>query len=158
MNQNTEQNIKQNPENKGQKAGTLPRPFTYSYSTEEQEEIRRIRARYRKETSREQKMRELRELDQKSTSAATAAGISVGIMGTLMMGGGMSIALKMTASFLALGIILGLLGIVVIILAYPVYRKVLERTKKKYADRILQLTDELLDEGGRDDSREKETD
>lgn len=137
----------------GQKTGkeTEREPFVYSYSAAEQSELRRIREKYRVETSREKKMREIRKLDQRSTSLAAAVSLTVGIVGTLMMGGGMSIAMLMSQSYLAIGIILGLAGIAVLASAYPLYHRVLEKEQGKNREKILRLTDELLDESEKEE-------
>jgi hypothetical protein len=44
---------------------------------------------------------------------------------------------------LVLGVLLGIVGMVSMIVAYPIYRKVFTNAKTKYAPRILELTAEL---------------
>lgn len=124
--------------------------FQYTYSAKEQEEIKRIRKRYLSPDAREDKLAQLRRLDAAVSSGATTAALVIGILGTLLMGSGMSLIMtpigKALGSFLAMviGLILGLVGMGLVALAYPVYRRRLEKGRKKIAPEILRLTDELL--------------
>ena len=61
--------------------------FSYTYSTEEQEEINRIRKKY--VTSEEDKMEHLHRPDDSVTEKATAVSIIIGIVGSFIMGAGM---------------------------------------------------------------------
>ena len=47
---------------------------------------------------------------------------------------------------MVLGVLLGLVGMVVMFFAYPIYRRILEKTKSKFVPRILELTAELIGE------------
>jgi len=68
------------------------------------------------------------------------------------MGAGMSLIMtdfgavfKVTGiAAMIIGIIIGLLGIVLVALAYPVYSKVLKKERERIAPEIIQLTDELM--------------
>lgn len=124
--------------------------FQYTYSAKEQEEIRRIREKYIKKE--EDKMQYLRRLDMGVAKKAQAASLSLGILGSLIMGAGMSLLMTELGELLGifentamlLGIIIGGAGVILVSLAYPTYIAVLKREKKKIAPEIIRLTDELM--------------
>lgn len=116
--------------------------FRFTYSAAEQKEIERIRSKYHSPSVPEDKMTQLRRLDQSVGQAATAASLAVGIIGALVLGAGMSAC--MVGEQYLLGIPTGLLGIGLVSLAYPVYKWVTRRKRKKLAPQILALSDELL--------------
>lgn len=123
--------------------------FRYTYSAEQQEEIQEIRRKYL--PPEEDKMTRLRKLHQSASSRAQAWSIAVGVIGTLTLGLGMSLCMTdlgtanmRTELALALGILTGVVGLVLVALAYPVYHRVLKRERARIAPEILQLTEELL--------------
>lgn len=124
--------------------------FHYTYSAKEQEEIRNIRKKYEVSVEEEDKMTQLRRLDASVYSKANTTSLVVGIIGALLLGTGMSLIMtdlgKMFGSFWALliGIGVGVIGIVLIAMAYPIYNYTLEREREKIAPDILRLTDELM--------------
>ena len=115
--------------------------FSYTYSAKEQEEINRIRKKYMAE---ENKMEQLRRLDAGVTEKATAVSIIVGIAGALIMGIGMCCAMVWQGIWFSPGIVIGLVGIVVVAMAYPIYQKILKKEREKIAPEIIRLTDELM--------------
>ncbi len=124
--------------------------FQYTYSAKEQEELRRIRQKY--EAGKEDKMTRLRRLDASVSRKATAAALLVGIIGALVMGLGMSLvmtnmgtALGMTQTLsMIVGGAVGVAGMILIALAYPIYGYALKKQRAKIAPEILKLTDELI--------------
>lgn len=118
--------------------------YTYSAPTEEQKrEIERIRQQYSCEMgSSDDKMVLLRRLDKRVNNTATAIAIILGVIGTLIFGLGMSMVLEF--EMVLWGCIIGVIGIVPVALAYPVYAFLLARGKKKYGAKILALTEEIL--------------
>ena len=124
--------------------------FEFTYSAKEQEEIKRIRNKYAVPEETEDKMAQLRRLDASVYSKATTAALVIGIIGALVMGLGMSIV--MTDIGAALGTILamivgvgiGVIGIVLVCLAYPMYTRTLKKEREKIAPEIIRLTDELM--------------
>ena len=122
--------------------------FHYTYSAEQQEEIKRIRKKYA--APEEDKMEQLRRLDGRATRKAQARSIALGVIGALILGTGMSLILTDLGSFmgtaasLIVGILLGLLGMVPIALAYPIYLRTAEKERERVAPEILRLTDELM--------------
>lgn len=121
--------------------------FKMTYSTQQQEEVEAIRKKYT--APEENKMARLRALDAGASKKAASRAITVGVVGTLVMGAGMSLVMSEFGEIagrlaVPLGIALGLIGIAVLACAYPLYHRVLEKERKKIAPEILRLTDELL--------------
>lgn len=114
--------------------------FEYTYSAPRQEEIKKIREKYL--PREEDKMEQLRRLDDSVTQKASVAALVVGILGALILGGGMSLA--MVWERFVIGIAVGILGIVVLSFAYPLYSRILKTEREKIAPEILRLTDELM--------------
>lgn len=124
--------------------------FKYTYSAKEQDEIRRIRQKY--QDREENGISRLRKLDAKVSQKATMVSLVLGIVGVLVMGTGMSLIMTEFGSLLGLtgvlglvvGVIIGLVGIIMVVLAYPVYNTVLKKEREKIAPEILRLTEELM--------------
>ena len=68
----------------------------------------------------------------------------VGLSGTLMLGAGLSLVLVEKYNNFTLGVIIGVVGIIIIALANPVYMVVLEKRRKQVAPKIIKLADEIL--------------
>jgi len=115
--------------------------FTYTYSAKQQEEIKRIRQKY--VPREEDKMEQLRRLDQSATKPGTIAALVLGIVSALILGTGMSCVLVWDDYFIP-GIIVGLVGIAGVALAYPLYNAVTKKQREKLAPQIKQLSDELM--------------
>lgn len=118
--------------------------FNYTYSAKQQAEIENIRKKYAPSTSNEDKMEQLRRLDDGVTRKATVISLVLGITGTLIMGIGMCCTMVWQNTLFVPGIVIGLIGIAMLSVAYPVYNKVLKKERDKIAPEILRLTDELL--------------
>ena len=126
--------------------------FSYTYSAREQAELKKIREKYTPSTKEEDKLARLRRLDASVTQAAQTVAILLGVIGTLILGAGMSLCLVEFESFLgvqkevamAIGIGIGVVGGVLASLAYPVYNAVVKHRRKKLAPEIIRLADELL--------------
>lgn len=114
--------------------------FSYKYSAKEQEEIRKIREKYIPKEA--DKLEQLRQLDESVTKKGTFVSLIVGIIGTLVLGTGMSCCMVWTGYFL-LGIIIGIIGIGMVSIAYPLYKHITEKERKKIAPEIIRLSDEL---------------
>ncbi len=124
--------------------------FRYTYSAKEQEEIQNIRRKYA--TSEEDKMERLRRLDANVTQKATMMALIPGIIGALLLGIGMSLAMSELSGVLGfsqsmaflIGILIGMIGIALVCLAYPLYNHVIKKERAKIAPEILRLTEELM--------------
>lgn len=116
--------------------------FQYTYSAKEQEELKRIRSKYA--PKEENKMELLRRLDAQVTQKATMYSIIVGVIGALILGTGMSCCLVWGGAVFVLGIIIGIIGLAVVGLAYPLYNHTLKKERERIAPEILRLTEELM--------------
>ena len=121
--------------------------FEYTYSAQRQQEIEAIRRKYL--PKEEDKMEQLRRLHSIPTQKAQAASIAIGVVGTLILGTGMSLCMTELGAALGhlamvIGILVGLLGLVMVALAYPLYQSVLKKERRRIAPEILRLSEELL--------------
>ena len=124
--------------------------FSYVYSAEEQDEIRKIRKKY--EFREEDPISRIRKLDNSVTQKATAISLVFGVVGVLIMGSGMSFIMTDLGSIIGmsgnipwiLGMLTGVVGLVLVALAYPMYNNVLKKEREKVASEILELTEELM--------------
>ncbi|MBQ7336827.1 MAG: hypothetical protein IJW40_00055 [Clostridia bacterium] len=123
--------------------------FSYTYSAREQEEVRKIREKYDRTPPAEDKMEQLRRLDRTVTRKGTVASMTLGILGALFLGTGMSLIMTelgagLGMAALPVGIAVGVGGIVLAALAYPIYTMLVHRERARIAPLILQLTDEMM--------------
>ena len=91
----------------------------------------------------------LRKLDNKAKLPATIFTYTCGIISALIFGTGMCLAMQVIGSGTAgvvLGVIIGIIGLIGCGVNYPIYKKMLEQGKKKYAYEIVQLAREIADE------------
>ena len=119
--------------------------FRYSVPTEEERnEIKNIRNQYLDNHSQNEKLARLRKLDAKVKNIPTCVSMIVGIMGILIFGLGLAVALEWGLIFW--GVIIGVIGCVPMGFSYIVYNKTYLKLKDKYSDEILQISNELLNE------------
>ena len=88
----------------------------------------------------------LRKLDRKAKMPATVFTYTFGIISALVLGTGMCFAMQVLGSGavgMAIGIIVGVIGMVGCGVNYPIYKKLLENGKKKYAYEIVELAREI---------------
>ncbi len=122
--------------------------FHYTYSAQQQEEIKNIRKKYL--APEEDKMERLRKLHYSATQKAQVWSLVLGIFGALIMGSGMSLVMTDIGEMIGLtnalipGIVIGVIGMIPVILAYPTYNRVLKKERERIAPEILRLSDELM--------------
>ena len=121
--------------------------FEYTYSARRQQEVEEIRKAYL--PKEEDKMEQLRRLHAIPARKAQAASLAVGVVGALILGTGMSLCMTDLGAGLGnialiFGILIGLAGVVLVAVAYPVFKHILKKERKKIAPEILRMTDELL--------------
>ena len=88
----------------------------------------------------------LRKLDAKAKNPANIFAYTFGIISALVLGTGMSLAMQVIGNGVAsmiLGIIIGIVGIIGCCVNYPIYKKLLEKGKEKYAYEIVELAREI---------------
>ena len=126
--------------------------FSYSYSAREQEEIKRIRKKYAEDSARtdESSIERLRRLDASVTKKGTTVSLIVGTLGSILMGSGMSLIMTDIGAFLPemlalfIGIAVGIVGIVGVALAYPIYKAITKKERERIAPEVLRISEELL--------------
>lgn len=92
------------------------------------------------------KIQALRKLDAKAKLPAMIFTYTFGILATLLAGTGMCLSMQViggTTTLTALGIIIGIIGFFCTGINYPIYKKILEKGKKKYAFEIVELAREI---------------
>lgn len=103
-----------------------------------------IRAEY--EEKKRTKLDELMELDRKVKLPAEIFAFVFGTIGALVLGFGMCLAMKVIGDMMALGIVVGVVGIAMVSVNYFIYKMIINRGKKEYGERILALTEEIIGE------------
>lgn len=115
--------------------------FHYSYSAEKQNEIEAIRKKYLPREEQEDKLEQLRRLDAGVTTPGLIASMALGIVSALVFGVGMCCFLVWNR--FALGALLCVVGVVGMLAAPWLYRRLVEKRKQQIAPEILRLTEEL---------------
>lgn len=126
--------------------------FHYTYSAKQQEEIEAIRKKYAPAEENQDKLKQLRRLDESVTKKASVLSLMMGIAGALVFGFGMSLIMSELGRIfgshqeltMPIGIGSGIIGIVLMSSAYSVYNHILRKQREKIAPEILKLTDELM--------------
>ena len=110
--------------------------------------IQKIRTQYtEKEHTR---LDELKALDCKVKKPANVFAYTFGSVSAIIMGAGMSLVMTDIGAMLGMaetmlpGIAIGIVGLALAILNYPIYKGILSSRRKKYADRIIALSDALM--------------
>lgn len=91
----------------------------------------------------------LKKLDHKAKLPATIFTYSLGIVSALVFGTGMCLAMQVIGSGLAgmvLGIVVGIVGLIGCGVNYPIYRKMLEKGKARYAYEIVELARQISEQ------------
>lgn len=124
--------------------------FKYSAPTEaERKEIDSIRRQYAPSNQSETKIERLRRLDSLVKNSAIIWALCLGIIGSLIFGLGLTMILEWNILFW--GILLCAVGSIPMLIAYPVYKWVLDKNKKRYGEEILKLSEELLNQTAKDE-------
>lgn len=115
--------------------------FEYHYSAKEQKELETIRAKY--QPKGESKMDQLRRLDASASRPGLIVSLALGIVGTLVLGSGMSLIFLCGEEWFFPGVALGFTGMIGVCIAYPVHQKITRRQRAKIAPEVLRLTEEI---------------
>ena len=109
----------------------------------------KIRTQYMEKESTE--LDALRELDAKVKRPANVFAYVFGSISAIIMGAGMSLIMTDIAEIIGLGvdpmlpgIIIGIVGMVMALVNYPIYKGILGSRKKKYGAEILKLSDKIM--------------
>lgn len=118
-------------------------------SIDQSKEIAAIRAQYTAHTQTQ--LEQLKALDRKVKRPAMRLACCVGTLCALLLGSGMSLIMTDLHETLGLaqpllpGLALGITGLVLACVNYPIYRRVLSRRRKQYAQQVIELSDSLLE-------------
>ena len=108
----------------------------------------KIRTQYMEKTPSE--LDALRELDAKVKRPANVFAYVFGSISAIIMGAGMSLVMTDIGAQLGMadtmipGIAIGVVGLALAIINYPIYKGILAARKKKYADKIIAISDKLM--------------
>ena len=116
--------------------------FSYNYSAARNKEVESIRRKYM--PHEESKLERLKKLDLRVQMAGTIESLCFGIVGALVFGLGMCFFLDVFAGAAWLTALLMVLGAVIMIPAYPIYRRIARKTKTELTPEILRLSDEII--------------
>lgn len=111
----------------------------------DKEKIETIREQYA--GHRESAMERLEKMDRKAKTPAKIFGFTFGVIGALVLGVGMCLAMQVIGSGVTatvFGVIIGVVGIAMIVSNYFIYRKIEEKGKAKYSAKILELSGKML--------------
>lgn len=106
--------------------------------------VEKIRADY--EERQTTKLDELKSLDKRVKRPADIFAYTYGVVGALVLGFGMCMAMQVLFSAMAWGIVIGVAGIAMVCTTYPIYKTILKTRKQKYAQEIFALSDSILHE------------
>ena len=115
--------------------------FTYSYKAlnkKEKDEVIEIRNKYVIDDD----VDKLKKLNRKVEAIPQVIGISTGVIGTLVLGTGMSLVLELNV--FVWGIILGVIGLLMVAAAFPLYNHFYTKNKNRYKDEIIALANKIL--------------
>ena len=113
--------------------------------------VEKIRSQYMQEQHTE--LDALKALDAKVKRPARVFGYGYGTVGAIIMGAGMSLVMTDIGAVLGLeeslfpGITLGVVGMVMALTTWPIYKKLLASRKKQYASRIMALSERIVKGG-----------
>lgn len=92
----------------------------------------------------------LKALDSKVKRPANVFAYLFGSTGAIVMGSGMSLVMTEIGDIVGIenpmfpGIVIGIIGLLIVTINYPIYKGILSARKKKYASQILKLSDEIM--------------
>ena len=112
---------------------------------EKEQIIKEIKESY--EEKSKTKYDELIALNKKVGLPAYIFAYTFGVIASLILGLGMCLAMQVIGAgtpMMVLGIVIGVIGIIMVCVNYPIFRKILASRKKKYAPQILAISEELL--------------
>ena len=110
--------------------------------------VQKIRTQYTEKQHTE--LDELKALDAKVKRPANVFGYVYGSVSAIIMGAGMSLVMTEIGQMLGMtntmvpGIAIGVVGMLLALSTYPIYKKILRSRKKKYATQIMKLSEKIL--------------
>lgn len=114
--------------------------------------VQKIRTQYTEKQHTE--LDELKALDAKVKKPANVIAYIFGSVSAIVMGAGMSLVMTDIGSVIGLddamlpGILVGIVGMGLALSTYPIYKKMLNARKKKYAPKIMELSERIMKKSG----------
>ncbi len=106
------------------------------------ETVKKIPSSY--EEKKPTRVDELKKLDRKIKRPATAFAYTFGAISALVLGFGMCLAMEVLFDLMAVGIVIGIVGIAMCLITYPIYKKMITSAKRKNANKINDLANDIL--------------
>ena len=121
--------------------------FSYNYSAKENQEVLKIRTQYTEKQPTA--LDELKALDAKVKKPANVFAYTYGSVSAIIMGAGMSLVMTEVGGMIGItgmapGIVIGVAGMALALTTYPIYKRILDSRKRKYASQILELSEKLI--------------
>lgn len=110
--------------------------------------VQRIRTQYTEKKTTE--LDELRALDAKVKRPANLFAYIFGSISAIIMGAGMSLVMTDIGTTVGIadpmipGIVIGVVGMVMALVNYPIFKGLLNARRKKYAESIIALSEQIL--------------
>jgi uncharacterized Tic20 family protein len=110
--------------------------------------VEKIRSQYTEQEHTE--LDELKALDAKVKKPANVFAYTYGSISAIIMGAGMSLVMTDIGAVIGLesamvpGIAIGVVGLSLALSTYPIYKNMLNARKKKFASRIMALSDKIM--------------
>lgn len=112
-------------------------------NAKEKQYVENIRLGY--EEKKDTKIDELRALDRQTKRPAQVFAYIFGTLGSLVLGSGMCLAMpEVIEGYMPLGIAVGIVGIIMVSVNYPIYKAILASRKRKASSKIMKLSGEIL--------------
>ncbi|MGN1135719.1 MAG: dihydropteridine reductase [Oscillospiraceae bacterium] len=115
--------------------------------------VQKIRTQYMEKDSSQKELDYLRELDAEVKRPANVFGYVFGTVSAIIMGAGMSLVMTDIGTQLGIsdpmipGIIIGIAGLLMAIINYPIFKTILSSRKNKYSGKILELSEKIMNKG-----------
>ncbi|MGN0639176.1 MAG: dihydropteridine reductase [Huintestinicola sp.] len=115
--------------------------------------VQKIRTQYMEKDSSQKELDYLRELDAEVKRPANVFGYVFGTVSAIIMGAGMSLVMTDIGTQLGIsdpmipGIIIGIAGLLMAIINYPIFKSILSSRKNKYSGKILELSEKIMNKG-----------
>lgn len=111
----------------------------------------KIRTQYMEKEEKSTDLDKLKALDSKVKRPANIFGYIFGTISALIMGSGMSLVMTDIGEKLGLGdmmvpgIVIGVVGMIMALVNYPIYKKLLGTRRQKYSKEIIELSEKIID-------------
>jgi len=116
--------------------------FSYSYSAATNKEVESIRKKYM--PKEESKLETLKKLDMRAECAGVIESLCLGVIGALIFGVGMCFGLDVFGGADWLTLLFMIIGVAIMIPAYPIYKRISRKTKAALTPDIIRLSDEIM--------------